>query len=403
MVVKEALLLSANNWSELAEKYFLHFVNRLPLTLVRGEGAKVWDEQGKEYLDFVAGWAVNSLGHCHPVIVRALTEQAQQLIQASNQFYTVPQTRLAQLLVENSCFQKAFFSNSGAEANEGAVKLARKYGKLRLDGAFEVITTFNSFHGRTLAMVAATGQPKFQQSYTPLPSGFVNIDYDNLEAIKSATTKQTCAVMLEPIQGEGGINVPHNDYLRRARDWCDQNGLLLILDEVQTGIGRTGSLFAYQQSGIEPDIITLGKGLGGGVPIGAILAKEKTAVFEPGDHGSTFGGNPLITAVAYAVVEFILQNDLPQKVQKSGQYFITKLEELKSKFSFITEVRGKGLLIAMEFEEEIADRLVMACLESGLLVNRVKPNALRFMPPLIITEAEIDQAVAILTQALATI
>jgi predicted acetylornithine/succinylornithine family transaminase len=401
MVVKEALLLSANNWSELAEKYFLHFVNRLPLTLVRGEGAKVWDEQGKEYLDFVAGWAVNSLGHCHPVIVRALTEQAQQLIQASNQFYTVPQTRLAQLLVENSCFQKAFFSNSGAEANEGAVKLARKYGKLRLDGAFEVITTFNSFHGRTLAMVAATGQPKFQQSYTPLPSGFVNIDYDNLEAIKSATTKQTCAVMLEPIQGEGGINVPHNDYLRRARDWCDQNGLLLILDEVQTGIGRTGSLFAYQQSGIEPDIITLGKGLGGGVPIGAILAKEKTAVFEPGDHGSTFGGNPLITAVAYAVVEFILQNDLPQKVQKSGQYFITKLEELKSKFSFITEVRGKGLLIAMEFEEEIADRLVMACLERGLLVNRVKPNALRFMPPLIITEAEIDQAVAILTQALA--
>jgi predicted acetylornithine/succinylornithine family transaminase len=403
MVAKKGLLLSRNNWAELAQEYLLHTGNRLSLTLVRGEGTKVWDEEGKEYLDFVAGWAVNSLGHCHPVIVKVLTEQAQNLIQASNQFYTIPQIRLAQLLAEHSCFQKAFFSNSGAEANEGAVKLARKYGKLYLDSAFEVITAFNSFHGRTLAMVAATGQPKFQQPYTPLPLGFVNVEYDNIEAIKSATTKQTCAVMLEPIQGEGGVNVPHDDYLPQVREWCDQNGILLILDEVQTGIGRTGRLFAYQHSGIEPDIITLGKGLGGGVPIGAILTKEKTAVFEPGDHGSTFGGNPLATAVAFAVLEFILKNELPRKVQKLGQYFIARLEGLKSRFSFINEVRGRGLLLAIEFNQEIAEQLVMACLERRLLVNRIKPNTLRFMPPLIISEADIDQAVAILAEVLATI
>ena len=388
------------NWQELEQKYFLNTVKRVPLTLVRGEGARVWDDKGKEYLDFVGGWAVNSLGHCPPIVVRAIEEQARTLIQASNQFYTIPQLRLAELLVKNSCFDKVFFGNSGAEANEGAVKLARKYGKLHRGGAYQVITTLNSFHGRTLAMVAATGQWKFQQPYTPLPEGFINVEYNRIEAIASATTSQTCAVMLEPIQGEGGVNIPDDNYLKEVRAFCDEKGLLLILDEIQTGIGRTGSLFAYQQYGIEPDIMTLAKGLGSGVPIGAILAKERVACFEPGDHGSTFGGNPLACAAAYATLNFILKNNIPQKVQKVGNYFLDKLESLRSRFNFITEVRGRGLLTAVEFKGDIADRLVMACLERGLLVNRLKPNALRFMPPLVIIERDVDEAVAILAKAL---
>jgi acetylornithine/N-succinyldiaminopimelate aminotransferase len=384
------------NWQEIEQKYFLNTVKRLPVTLVRGEGARVWDDQGKEYLDFVGGWAVNSLGHCPPIVVKAVIEQASTLIQASNQFYTIPQLQLAQLLVQNSCFQKAFFCNSGAEANDGAVKLARKYGKLHLGGAYEVITTLNSFHGRTLAMVAATGQQKFQQPYTPLPNGFVNVEYDNPEAIEAATTSHTCAVMLEAIQGEGGVNVPQEDYLQKVRAWCDQKGILFILDEIQTGVGRTGTLFAYQQYGIEPDIMTLAKGLGSGVPIGAILAKERASVFEPGDHGSTFGGNPLTCAAAEATLKFIIENDIPSNVQRVGRYLTSKLNELKQRLDFITEVRGRGLLQAMELDKDVADSVVMACLERGLLINRVKPNALRFMPPLIITEKEVDQAVKIL-------
>jgi len=390
-----------SDWPELEQKYYLQTVKRLPVTLVRGQGAKVWDDAGKEYLDFMAGWAVNSLGHCHPVVTRALAEQASTLIHTSNQFYTVPQIRLAELLVRHSCLDKVFLCNSGTEANEGAVKLARKYGKLYLKGAFEVITTVDSFHGRTLAMVAATGQQKFQQPYIPIPGGFVNVEYDSIEAIEKATTSQTCAVMIEAIQGEGGVNVPSQDYLKKMRAWCDRKGLLLILDEVQTGIGRTGTLFAYEQFDVEPDIMTLAKGLGSGVPIGAILAKNESAVFEPGDHGSTFGGNALASAAAYATLKFIIDNDIPGKAQQVGQYLTNRLEELKAKFDFIVEVRGRGLLKAMEFNNEIADSLVMACLEKGLLVNRVKPNALRFMPPLIIGEPEVDQAKGILEEVLA--
>ncbi|HJX70266.1 MAG TPA: aspartate aminotransferase family protein [Dehalococcoidia bacterium] len=389
------------DWQELEQKYFMQTVKRLPVTLVRGEGARVWDDRGKEYLDFVGGWAVNSLGHCHPIVAQTLAEQAKTLIQASNQFYTIPQIRLAELLVQNSCLDKVFFCNSGAEANEGAVKLARKYGKLHLDGAFEVITTLNSFHGRTLTMVAATGQQKFQQPYTPLPSGFVNVEHNNIETIKKATTSLTCAVMLEVIQGEGGVNIPDEDYLEKVRAWCDQKGLLFILDEVQTGVGRTGTLFAYQQYGIEPDIMTLAKGLGSGVPIGAILAKEKAAVFKPEEHGSTFGGNPLTCAVAHAVLGFIIEHDIPGNAQRVGQYLAARLEELKSRFKFITQVRGRGLLQAIEFNSDIASNVVMACLKRGLLVNRVKPNALRFIPPLIIGEKEVDQAMEILGEVFA--
>ena len=390
-----------NDWKELEQKYFLRTVNRVPVTLVRGEGTWAWDDEGRKYLDFVAGWAVNSLGHCHPAVVQAIAEQSGSLIQASNQFYTLPQIQLAELLVQHSCLDRVFFCNSGAEADEGAVKLARKYGRLHLDGAYEVITTFNSFHGRTLAMVAATGQHKFQEAYVPLPSGFVNVEYDSAEAIMAGTTDQTCAVMLETIQGEGGVNIPHQEgYLKKVRQWCDDKGILLILDEIQTGVGRTGTLFGYEQHGIEPDIMTLAKGLGSGIPIGAVLAKEHASVFEPGDHGSTFGGNPVACAAAYATLKFVVENDMSKYAYEVGQHFVGKLLELKSEFESVAEVRGQGLLIALGFNKAIADKVLEACLQRGLLTNRVAADALRFMPPLTVSRDEIDQAVDILADAL---
>jgi len=391
------------DWQEIEKKYYMKTFERLPLTIVKGKGPYVWDDKGKQYLDFVGGWAVTTLGHCHPALTRALTEQANLLIQTSNQFYTVPQLQLAQLLVENSCLDRVFFGNSGAEANEGAVKLTRRYGHLNLNGAYEVISTFSSFHGRTLAMVAATGQPRYQESYTPLPTGFVNVKFNDIEAIKAATTERTCAVMLEPIQGEGGVNLPDEGYLPAIRKWCDQKGILLILDEIQTGVGRTGTLFAYEQYGIEPDIMTLAKGLASGVPIGAILAKEKASVFVPGEHGSTFGGNPLACAAGYATVKFVIDNDIAGRVKEVGQYLAGRLEKMKAKFPAITDIRGRGLLVAIEFNSNIAPALVTACLERSLLVNQLKPNALRFMPPLIIGKKEVDEALAILDEALGDI
>lgn len=392
-----------SNWQELEHQYFMHTFDRVPVTLVKGQGARVWDEDGREYLDFVAGWAVDSLGHCHPVVAEAVAEQAHTLIQTSNQFYTIPQLRLAELLVQNSCLDKVFLCNSGAEANEGAVKLARRYGKLNLNGAYEVITAMNSFHGRTLAMTAATGQPKFQQPYLPLPLGFINVEYNNIKAIEAATTNQTCAVMLEPVEAEGGVIIPDDKYLAAVRAWCNQKGILLILDEIQTGAGRTGTLFAYEQYGIEPDIMTLAKGLGSGVPIGAILAKDRASVFVPGDHGSTFGGNVLACAASYATLRFIIDNDIAGNAKRVGSYFINGLEGLKQKFDFITDVRGCGLLVAVEFSSDIAQSVLMACLNGGLLVNRLKPNAVRFMPPLIIGNQEVDEALGILDRALSSI
>jgi acetylornithine/N-succinyldiaminopimelate aminotransferase len=392
--------LSMSNWQELEQRLFLRTFSRVPVTLVRGQGAWVWDDEGKRYLDFVGGWAVDSLGHCPPVVVEALEKQAHTLIQVSNQFYTIPQIELAQLLVQNSCLDRVFFCNSGAEAAEGAVKLARRYGRIRLDGAHEIITTHSSFHGRTLAMTAATGQAKFQEPYDPLPNGFINVEYNDVEVIKAATTAQTCGVMLEPIQGEGGVNMPHDGYLSEVQSWCREKGILFILDEVQTGIGRTGTLFAYEQYDVEPDIMTLAKGLGSGVPIGAFLAKEEVSLFSPGEHGSTFGGNPLVCAAAYATVKYIIDNGIARKVEQVGRYCLRKLENLKQQFESITDVRGRGLLIAVEFSDERAQDMVMGCLEKGLLVNKVKPNAIRLMPPLIITENEVDEATGILHNVL---
>ena len=390
----------SEEWISIEQKYYAQTVRRQPVVLVRGQGTRVWDADGKEYLDFVAGWAVNNLGHSHPAITQAIVEQAGTLLQTSNQFFTVPQLMLAQLLIDNSCLDRVFFGNSGAEANEGALKLARRYGKLNRNGAYEVITAFNSFHGRTMATVAATGQPHYQEAFQPLLPGFVHVDFNDVEAIMNATTDQTAAVMLEPVQGEGGVNIPDDDYLQRVREWCDRNGLLLILDEVQTGMGRLGSLFGYQEYGVEPDVITLAKGLGYGVPIGAFLSKEAAMALVPGDHGSTFGGNPLTTAAAYAGTKFLIDNDIPAQVKILEAHLLDRLNQLKARFSFISEVRGKGLLAAIYFDSDISGQVLTLANQAGLLLNGVRPNAIRFMPPLTVTAEEIDEAMGRLEEAL---
>ena len=390
-----------SNWQEMEKKYLFTNTVRWPILPVKGNGSYIWDENGRKYLDLVGGWAVCCLGHSHPVMTKALTKQAKILVQCGPQSCSQPQLQLAELLIRISCFNRVFFCNSGAEANEGAVKLARRYGKLKLSGAFEVITALNSFHGRTLAMTAATGQPHYQDAYQPLPAGFKNVPFNNIDAIKSATTKDTCGVMLEPVQGEGGVNIPDEGYLKAVRQWCDEKGILLILDEVQTGIGRIGTMFGYQQYGIEPDIITLAKGLGGGIPIGALLAKESCSVFQPGDHGSTYGSNPLMCATALAVMEYIIKNDIPGQAQKKGLYLIDGLNKLKSKYPFITDVRGRGLLAAVEFNKDMSQSIMAACIENGMTVNNVKPNAVRIMPPLTISNKEIDEALRIFDKVFA--
>jgi predicted acetylornithine/succinylornithine family transaminase len=390
------------DWKAKEAKYYMHVVNRQPMVIERGQGARVWDVDGKEYLDFTSGWAVVNLGHAHPVVTKAIQDQAATLMQTSNQFYSIPQLELAEALVENSALDKVFFSNSGAEANEGAVKLARKYGRMNKNGGQEIITVLNSFHGRTLAMAAATGQPHYQEIWKPLTPGFTNVPYDDLDAMKAATTDQTCAIMVEVLQGEGGVNVPTEGYLKGLREWCDINNILLIFDEVQTGAGRLGTLFGYQAFGVEPDIITLAKGLGNGVPIGAFLCKDSCDVLEPGDHGSTFGGNALATAAANATIRFMVDNDVPGNAKKVGAYFQAKLEAYKAANpKTVLDVRGMGLLLALQFSDTISAKVVASCNEEGLLLNPVRPDAIRFMPPLIITEADVDEAMEKLGRGIA--
>jgi len=391
------------NWQEIDHKYYMQTIIRDPVTIVRGEGVRIWDDTGKEYLDCVGGLAVNCLGHCHPVVADAVAEQAHTLMQTSLWYNTVPRLQLAELLVEVSCLDRVFICNSGLEANEGAIKLARRYGTLNLNGAYEVITTNMSFHGRSLAMTAASGQVKMHEPFEPLPVGFINVENNDIGAIKAATTDKTCAVMLEPIQAEGGVNVSDDNYLKKVRDWCDSKGILLILDEVQTGIGRLGILFGYQLYGIEPDIITLAKGLGGGMPIGALLAKEKAAVFTLGDHNATFGGHPVTSAAAYATLKYVLDNDIAGNARSAGQYLMDGLKALQEKYSFITEVRGHGLLLAMEFDSDIGPDVVIGCIKNGLLINKLKPSAIRFVPPLIITNSEVDEALGILDEVLSEV
>ena len=392
-----------SEWIDLESKYYMQVARRQPIVIVRGDGTRVWDEDEKEYLDFTSGWAVNTLGHCHPALVSALEEQARTLTQTSNQFYTIPQLQLARLLVENSCLDRVFFSNSGAEANEGVVKLARKYGKTHRNGAYQVITALNSFHGRTMAMAAATGQPSYQEQWKPLAPGFVNVAYDDIDAIKAATNDETCAIMLEPVQGEGGVNVPSQSYLKQVREWCTEQNLVMILDEVQTGIGRLGTLFGYESFGIEPDAITLAKGLGGGVPIGAFLAKDKFCLLAPGDHGSTYGGNALTCAAAFAVVGHVVQNDIATYARTIGQHLFEGLKRIESRHEFVTQVRGMGLLHAIQFNSDISAQVVSLCNKEGLLLNPVRPNAIRSMPPLTVTSQEVDLALERLDRALSEV
>jgi len=376
-----------------SKKYLMNTYNRAPIVLRKGRGMKVWDSVGKEYLDFVGGIAVNCLGHCHPKVVIALQKQAQRLIHVSNLYHIEPQIKLARLLVENSFADKVFFCNSGAEAIEGAIKLARKYAKDHVSPQrYEFITAYGSFHGRTFAALTATGQERFHKGFEPLVPGFKYVPFNDIEAIKKAITENTCAILLEPIQGEGGIKMPSEDYFKQVREICNENKLLLILDEIQTGMGRTGKLFAYEHFNIEPDIMALAKGLAGGFPMGAILAKDAVAAaFQPGTHASTFGGNPLACAASVATIETLLEDGfLLDHCRRIGKYFKDNLEKLKRDFpSCIAEVRGLGLLIGMELTKTCGP-IVESCTARGILINCTSGNVLRFTPPLIVAEKEID-------------
>ncbi len=380
------------DWMDIEKQYYMHVVNRQPVVIVRGEGTRVWDVDGKEYLDFTSGWAVNNAGHSNPAIADAISEQARTLNQTSNQFYTIPQLQLAEILVENSALDKVFFCNSGAEANEGAMKLARRYGVKNRNGAFEIVTALNSFHGRTMANVSATGQPHYQELFQPIPPGYKHVSFDDIEELKGAVTDRTVAVMLEPVQAEGGVNIPSESYLENVRQFCDDEGLLLIFDEVQTGMGRLGTLFGYESFGVEPDIMTLAKGLGGGVPIGAFMAKDEACAFVPGDHGSTFGGNALTCAAGYASTKYIIDNDLPRNAAEMGERMSAALNRIKDSSEGISEIRGMGLLWAVMFDDDIGPSVVANCNNAGLLTNPLRPNAVRLMPPLTVSAEEIDQA-----------
>lgn len=384
----------------LSDHYLMSNYKRFPIVLTRGLGVHVWDSDGKSYLDLVAGIAVCALGHSHPRVVEALKKQAETLTHVSNIYHIAPQIHLAQLLVENSCCDKAFFCNSGAEANEAAIKLARKYASEKMPGRFELITMHDSFHGRTLAAVTATAQEKFHKGFEPLPAGFCYVPYNDLAALEAAVTDKTCAVMVEPIQGESGVVVPDPGYLKGIRKICDEKGILMIVDEVQTGMGRTGTLFACEQADVAPDMITLAKALANGVPIGALLATDEVAaVFVPGSHGSTFGGNPLASAAGVATIETIFEEGILDNCRQVGEYFFGRLVDLKGRTAKIRQVRGKGLIIAAELTVPGAD-YVLACMKKGLLINCTNDNVLRFIPPLILTKADVDKAVGILEEVL---
>jgi len=390
------------NWQEREAIVYFQAAKRLPVVIERGQGTEVFDDRGKRYLDFVAGIATSSLGHRHPAVVEAVQRQADTLIHISNVFFSEPQVELAELLVANSVLDRVWFCNSGAEATEAALKLARKWGGMHKNGAFEIITMVNSFHGRTLAAVTATGTDRYKTPFAPLPGGFTIVPFNDVEALRAAMTANTCAIYLEPIQGEGGVNMPSDDYLPAVRRLCDEQNVLLMLDEIQTGVGRTGKLWGYEHWGIQPDVMTLAKGLAGGVPIGALLAKEVVAAcFVPGDHGSTFGGNPLATAAGHAVLRYIIDNDVPRDVLRKGGQFMQRLKGLEDRHHEISEVRGLGLLCAVQFSSDVADTVTRGCLEKGLLVNMLRANTVRFSPPLTVSDAEIDEALGIFESVVA--
>jgi acetylornithine/N-succinyldiaminopimelate aminotransferase len=377
----------------MSEKHIMGTYRRFPIVLTKGAGARVWDSNGKEYLDFVAGIAVCNLGHSHPKVAEAIKKQAEKLIHVSNLYYIEPQIHFAKLLTDHSFADKVFFCNSGAEANEAAIKLARRYAYEKLGG--------NKTELITLATITATGQEKFRIGFEPLPEGFRYVPFNDIEALNNAVTEKTYAVMLEPIQGEGGVILPDDDYLLNVRKLCNEKGILMILDEVQVGMGRTGKLFAHEHYGITPDIVTLAKALGNGFPVGAMLASESIAsAFSPGTHASTFGGNPLGMAAALTVLETMIHDNVLDNCRRIGTYFLEKLERMKETYAFIKEVRGKGLIIGLELTIE-GGEIVSKCMQEGLLINCTGGNVLRFVPPLNINETDVDKAVDILSEVMA--
>ncbi|MAG36852.1 MAG: aspartate aminotransferase family protein [Dehalococcoidia bacterium] len=382
-----------------AQLYMRTFV-RIPVALARGEGVRVWDVEDNEYLDFFGGIAVNVLGHCHPAVVDAVTEQAKTLIHTTCLYYTEPQLELGQLLVENSCLDRVFYVNSGAEATETAIKLARKWGKSHRDGAYRIITAEGSFHGRTFGALAATGQPHYHHDFAPLPAGFSHVPFNDLDALKSAVNDETVAIMLEPVMGEAGVYPATAEYLQGARQLCDDRGILLILDEIQSGMGRSGRLWAYETYGVEPDVMPLAKGLAGGMPIGVCLATEAAAAFEPGDHGSTFGGNLVACAAGVATLRTIIEEDIPANVRRVGDVLGERLAALSEETGAIEEIRQSGLLVGIELHQPVAGDVLTKCMERGLLVNKTSDTTVRLAPPLIISEEHVDQACAVLGTAI---
>jgi acetylornithine aminotransferase len=383
-----------NNLIERADQVIAATYKRFPIVLTKGEGCTLFDEKGDAYTDFVAGIAVCNLGHAHPGVAEAVADQARRLVHVSNLYYTVPQTELAEWLVEHCFADRAFFCNSGAEANEAAIKLARKYSKDR--GAperFRIITMEGSFHGRTMATLSASGQSKIHKGFEPLVDGFDIVPFNDLEAVRNAITGETCAVMLEPIQGEGGVQCPGPGYLEDLRKLCDKHGLLLIFDEVQTGMGRTGKLFAHEHFGMTPDIMTVAKALANGLPMGAMLAREDVAAsLTAGSHASTFGGTPLVAAAALTVVKSLVEEGVLQNCERVGAYFKDRLLELKAKYAFIQEVRGEGLILGLDLAID-GVAVVKACMDRGFLINCTQEHILRFIPPLIIQEGQIDSLI----------
>jgi acetylornithine/N-succinyldiaminopimelate aminotransferase len=390
----------SRDWLALEKQYYQGTFARQPVAFVRGEGVHVWDSTGREYLDFVAGIAVNILGHCHPAVVDAICEQARQLIHVSNLYVNTRQVELAEELFHKSNGMRAFFSNSGAEANEGAIKLARKFGRTQRNGAYEIISMHRSFHGRTLATTSATGQAAYQETWLPLADGFKQVPFNDLDAVKAATTEKTAGILIEPVQGEGGIYPADKDYMQGLRAWCDEQNLVLIADEVQAGMGRTGKFFSWEHYGIQPDIVTLAKGLAGGVPIGAMLAAPRADIFGPGDHGSTFGGNPIACAAGVATIKTIDEFHLMDNAARMGDYLKGMLQELQGDHALITGVRGIGLMSAIDLNAELVPAILKSALEHGLLLGSAGKSTIRILPPLTLTRADIDQGIQILDSVL---
>ncbi|MDJ0780789.1 MAG: aspartate aminotransferase family protein [Desulfosarcinaceae bacterium] len=382
-----------------AENVFAQTYKRFPLVIEKGRGSTLWDTAGRSYTDFVAGIAVCNLGHAHPAVNQALADQMEKLYHVSNLYYTIPQTELAAALVENSFADRVFFCNSGAEANEAAIKMARKYYSERGEaGRHVILSATQSFHGRTMAALSATGQAKIKKGFDPILPGFDFVPFNDIAALRQRMDDTVCAVLLEPIQGEGGVNCPADDYLGQVRELCDQRGALLIFDEIQTGMGRTGKLFAHEHFAVTPDLMTLAKALANGLPMGALLAREPVAAaFGPGAHASTFGGTPIVTAAALATLQTLLAENLPELAAQTGAYFKDRLADLASRHAVVKRALGMGLLLALELDRPAAP-VVDACLERGFLINCVQERRLRFVPPLTITRGEIDDLVACLDE-----